>query len=77
VGKLALVGRLWEDADFKMMKMDLYCKDMWEALEVDATDPRMMLRNFSGEERNEEVGSSGGHLAIKMVEEDVCQIQIK
>jgi hypothetical protein len=43
VEKLSSVGKFWEDADFKTMKMDLYCKDMWEVLEVDTTDPRRML----------------------------------
>ncbi len=43
VEKLSSVGKLWEDADFKTMKMDLYCKDMWEALEVGAKDPRRMV----------------------------------
>jgi hypothetical protein len=32
--KLSLVGKLWEDEDFKTMKMDMYCRDMWESLKV-------------------------------------------
>jgi hypothetical protein len=46
VAKLSSVGKLWEDGDFKTLKMDLYCKDMMEALEIDTTQPKKILRNW-------------------------------
>jgi hypothetical protein len=27
-------GKLWKDADFKTLKMDVFCKDIWELLDV-------------------------------------------
>jgi len=45
--KLSSVGKLWEDDDFKTMKMDLYCKDTWQSLEaIQAKGPERMFRNW-------------------------------
>jgi hypothetical protein len=45
--KLSLVGKLWEDKDFKTMKMDMYCRDMWELLKVlPVRGPERMFRNW-------------------------------
>ncbi len=42
--KLSSVGKLWEENDFKLLKMDKYCKDMWQSLNEDEI-PRRMFRN--------------------------------
>ena len=44
--KLSSAGKLWEEDDFKTMKMDLYCKDTWQALDVQRTTdvPERMFR---------------------------------
>jgi hypothetical protein len=43
--KLSSVGKLWEDADFKTLKMDVYCKDMWESLDaLHARGPEKIFR---------------------------------
>ena len=31
--KLSSAGKFWEENDFKSLKMDEYCKDMWESLD--------------------------------------------
>jgi hypothetical protein len=65
VAKLSSVGKLWEDGDFKTLKMDLYCKDMMEALEIDATQPKKILRNWQEMKEKKELGPQGGILLRK------------
>ena len=31
--KLSSAGKFWEENNFKLLKMDEYCKDMWESLD--------------------------------------------
>jgi hypothetical protein len=41
------------------MKMDLYCKDMMEVLEVDATQPKMILQNWHERKEKKKLGPQG------------------
>jgi hypothetical protein len=43
--KLSSAGKLWEENDFKSLKMDRYCKDMWRSLNEDKI-LRRMIRNW-------------------------------
>jgi hypothetical protein len=36
----ATAGKLWDDGDFTSMKMDLYCRDIQESLQVEPLPPR-------------------------------------
>ena len=36
----ATAGKLWDDGDFSSMKMDLYCRDIQESLQVEPLPPR-------------------------------------
>jgi len=37
---------LWEEYNFRSLKMDKYCKDMWQLLDVAAEQPVRMFRNW-------------------------------
>jgi hypothetical protein len=39
-------GKLWEEKDFKSLKMDEYCKDMWQLLDGADEQPVRMFRNW-------------------------------
>jgi hypothetical protein len=39
---LATAGKLWDDEDFATMKMDEYCKDIWESLKADNITPTLV-----------------------------------
>ena len=54
--KLSSAGKLWEDADFKSLKMDEYCKDMVEALDAHAR-PMGMFRNWQENWERKPVGA--------------------
>ena len=62
VAKLSSVGKLWEDGDFKTLKMDLYCKDMMEALEIDATQSKKILQNWQEMKEKKKLGPQEGIL---------------
>ena len=45
INNRATAGKLWEDGDFESMKMDIYCKDIQEALQAEvATIPTRHVR---------------------------------
>jgi hypothetical protein len=45
--KASSAGKLWEELDFKSLKMDKHCKDMWELLDGDKQQQRKkMFRNW-------------------------------
>ena len=44
--KLSSAGKLWEENDFKSLKMDEYCKDMWQLLDGADEQPVRMFRNW-------------------------------
>ncbi len=45
MSKLSAVGKLWEDEDFALMKMDTFCKKIKESLNVEETEqPVRVLR---------------------------------
>jgi hypothetical protein len=48
--KLSSAGKLWEKNNFKLLKMDEYCKDMWQSLDEDKI-PRRMFRNWQEHHR--------------------------
>jgi hypothetical protein len=35
MSKLSAVGKLWKDEDFALMKMDTFCKEIKESLNVE------------------------------------------
>jgi hypothetical protein len=57
--KLSSVGKLWEDADFKTLKMDEYCKDMVEELDLDERPPFKMFRNWQETWERKPLGPAG------------------
>ena len=57
--KLSLAGKLWEDADFKSLKMDEYCKDMVEALDSEDRPPSKMFRNWQESWERKPIGPAG------------------
>jgi hypothetical protein len=56
--KLSSAGKLWEENDFKSLKMDGYCKNMWQSLNEDKI-PRRMFRNWQETWEKKELGASG------------------
>ena len=62
--KLSSAGKLWEDADFKSLKMDEYCKDMVEALDANAR-PTKMFRNWQETWERKPVGTNGDVLLLE------------
>jgi len=56
--KLSSAGKLWEENDFKLLKMDEYCKDMWQSLDEDEI-PRRMFRNWQEMWKKKKLGASG------------------
>ena len=44
--KLSSAGKLWEENNFKSLKMDEYCKEMWQSLDGADERPARMFRNW-------------------------------
>jgi hypothetical protein len=44
--KLSSAGKLWEENDFKSLKMDEYCKERWQLLDGADERPARMFRNW-------------------------------
>ncbi|KAL3777223.1 hypothetical protein ACHAW5_007656 [Stephanodiscus triporus] len=65
--KLSSAGKLWEDADFKSLKMDEYCKDMVEALDASAR-PTKMFRNWQETWERKPVGANGDVLLLERLQ---------
>lgn len=57
---------MWEDADFKTMKMDEYCMSMWEALDLDVRLLKM-LRNWQETWERKPVGPMGDVVLLEML----------
>ena len=57
------MGKLWEDADFKSLKMNEYCKDIVEALDASAW-PTKMFRNWQEIWERKPVGADGDVLLL-------------
>jgi hypothetical protein len=58
--KLSSAGKLWEESDFKLLKMDKYCKDMWELLNGDEQQHRKkMFKNCQETWEKKKLGPSG------------------
>jgi len=64
---LSSAGKLWEDADFKSLKMDEYCKDMVEALDANAR-PTKMFRNWQETWERKPVGANGDVLLLERLQ---------
>ena len=62
--KLSSVGKLWEDADFKSLKMDEYCKDMVAELDVRARQTKM-FRNWQETWERKPLGANGDVLLLE------------
>ena len=56
--KLSSAGKLWEENDFKSLKMDEYCKDMWESLDGEERHWKM-FRNWQETWEQKKIGPSG------------------
>ncbi len=56
--KLSSAGKLWEENDFKSLKMDEFCKYMWQSLNEDKI-PRRMFRNWQETWKKKKLGASG------------------
>ncbi len=56
--KLSSAGKLWEENDFKSLKMDEYCKDVWQSLDEDEI-PRRMFSNWQEMWEKMKLGASG------------------
>jgi hypothetical protein len=41
--KLAVAGKLWEDEDFALMKMDPFCKVIKESLQAEQTEKEVRI----------------------------------
>jgi len=62
--KLSSAGKLWEDADFKSLKMDEYCKDMVAELDVRARQTKM-FRNWQETWERKPLGANGDVLLLE------------
>jgi hypothetical protein len=76
VERLSSVGQLWEDADFKTKKMDLYCEDMWDALEVDATDPRKIFQNWQEKKEMKKLRPQGDVLLFEWLKKNYVRFKL-
>ncbi len=56
--KLSSAGKLWEEKNFKLLKMDEFWKDMWQSLDEDKI-PRRMFRNWQETWKKKKLGASG------------------
>ena len=52
-------GKLWEEKDFKSLKMDEYCKDMWQLLDGADEQPVRMFRNWQETWEKKKLGPIG------------------
>jgi hypothetical protein len=75
--KLSLVGKLWEDADFKTIKIDLYCKECGRCwLKVDATDSRRMLWNWQEKKEMKKLGTQGDVLLSEWLKKKYIRFKL-
>jgi hypothetical protein len=60
MNKLSAAGKLWEDEDFASMKMDTFCKEIKESLNVEETEqPVRVLRLWQERWELNKVGPQG------------------
>jgi hypothetical protein len=62
--KLSSAGKLWEENNFKSLKMDKYYKDMWQSLNEDKI-PRRMFRNWQETWEKKKLGASGNVMLLE------------
>ena len=52
-------GKLWEENDFKSLKMEKYCKDLWQSLDGACERPVRMFRNWQETWEKKKLGPTG------------------
>ena len=57
--KLSSAGKLWEENNFKSLKMDEYCKDMWQSLDGADERPARIFRNWQESWKKKKLGTTG------------------
>jgi len=57
--KLSSAGKLWEENNFKSLKMDEYCKDMWQSLDGADKQPVRIFRNWQESWEKKKLGTTG------------------
>ncbi len=61
--KLAAAGKLWEDEDFALMKMDPFCKEIKESLQTEQTEKEVrVLRLWQERWELEKIGPNGNSI---------------
>ena len=57
--KQRFAGKLWEENDFKSIKMDEYCKDVWQSLDGADKRPIRVFRNWQETWEKKKLGPTG------------------